>query len=269
MRDYLFFSLIFFVTLTPAHAASDVSQLLKECENHLKANRLTSGLGGTALACYEEVLEKEPNNARALEGLEEIEARYAKWAKRALARGQENKAKQYLASLRQVNPVSPILAELEAQLQPPSSTPTTPSSTIPSQPSETSSPPNETTSQPSEANPPADETTSQIKPSEASPPVSEATSQPGNEPPPQKKAQIVDVGQVYEAINTTECLTWPTPGLRDKSGKNSWDSFYPKKDDIGVIVEELKHCQFDDIIYILKMGKYYVPISSAGAKVVD
>ncbi|MDM8557998.1 tetratricopeptide repeat protein [Candidatus Parabeggiatoa sp. HSG14] len=267
MRHYIFLSFIFFIAFTPAHATSDVSQLLKQCENHLKANRLTSGLGGTALVCYEEVLDKEPSNAKALAGIEEIEARYAKWAKRALNRGQKNKAKQYLASLRQVNPESPILAELEARLQPPSSTPTTPSSTI--QSDKTTPPQSETTSQPSEANPPADETTSQPKPSEASPSPSESTSQPSKEPPPQKKAQIVDVGHVYEAINTTECLTWPTPGLRDKSGKNSWDSFYPKKDDIGIIVEELKHCQFDDIIYILKIDQYYVPISNAGTKVVD
>jgi hypothetical protein len=256
MRNYLFFSFIFFVTFIPAHAAPDVSQLLKKCENHLKANRLTSGLGGTALACYEEVLDKDPNNAKALKGIEEIEARYAKWAKRALDRGQKDKAKQYLASLRQVNSESSTLAELEARLQPSSSTSTTPPPTTPPQPSEANSPQDE-------------KTTSQPKQSEASPP--EPISPPSEEPPPppQKKAQIVDVGQVYEAINTTECLTWPTPGLRDKSGKNSWDSFYPKKDDIGIIIEELKHCQSDDTVYILKIDQYYVPISRPGAKVVE
>jgi len=88
-----------------------------DCQRHLQANRLTTGSGGTAFACYNEVLKSNPNNADALAGLKKIEDRYVKWAKRALRRGQKNKVKRYLDSLRLVNPNSPALAELEAQLQ--------------------------------------------------------------------------------------------------------------------------------------------------------
>lgn len=97
-----------------------VSQLLGVCEKHLTANRLSIGRGGTALACYEEVLKKDPTNAEALVGLEKISAKYQQWIETALAKKQVNQAKQYLASLRKINPESPKLAELEARLNPPS-----------------------------------------------------------------------------------------------------------------------------------------------------
>ncbi len=114
----------------PQPSVPNVSPLLRTCAKHLKANRLTSGRGGTALACYEDVLKKDSNNADALAGLDKIAARYVTWAERALKRGQKNKAKQYLASLRQVNPESPKLARLEEQLLPPSS-PSSPSTPPP------------------------------------------------------------------------------------------------------------------------------------------
>ncbi len=94
----------------------ELDQKLRECVRHFKANRLTRARGGNALACYQAVLKKDPNNAQALKGLKNIEGRYIKWAKRALKKGQANKAKRYLASLRQVNPQSSQLAELESRL---------------------------------------------------------------------------------------------------------------------------------------------------------
>ncbi len=228
MHRYFFFSLIFSIVLIPIHATSsplpDVSQLLHQCEKHFQANRLTIGRGGTALACYQEVLEKYPTNAEALAGLENIEARYAKWAKKALERGQKNQAKRYLDSLRKVNPDSPTLVKLKVRLAATST----------------------------------------------SPPVTSASS---SEAILQRKAQIVDVGKIYELINTTNCLTWPRPDMKKKGGKNGWGSFYPKKGDTGIVVAEKQHCRagntgFDDSIYILKVGQYYVPISSTGALVV-
>ncbi len=107
---FIFFTLI----LNPVHADK-----LRECEKHYKANRLTSGEGETALTCYRDVLKKSPKNAKALAGLKKIASRYVGWAKRALDKGNKNKAKKYLASLRMVAPKSPQLAALEARLSPP------------------------------------------------------------------------------------------------------------------------------------------------------
>jgi formylglycine-generating enzyme required for sulfatase activity/uncharacterized caspase-like protein len=94
----------------------NVAPLLRVCEAHFNANRLTSGRGGNALACYEDVLKKDPTNALALAGLAKIEARYVEWAERALRQKKLDKAKRYLASLRKVNPESPQLAALEQRI---------------------------------------------------------------------------------------------------------------------------------------------------------
>jgi len=88
----LFLSLIFIIM--PAHAF-DLSQKLAECETHFKAKRLTTGEGGTALACYEAVLKKYPTNSEAWRGLDKIKARYQSWMNRAFSRGQQSKVQTY------------------------------------------------------------------------------------------------------------------------------------------------------------------------------
>jgi len=252
-------TLVCLILITHVHAAPtpDVSKSLRECNQHLKANRLTSGDGGTALECYQDVLKMEPTNVKALAGLEKIEARYVKWAKRALKKGQKDKAKRYSASLRMVNPQSPSLAEFDAQLQPSSSVASKPSSEAVATKS------------------PADKSVASSKPTESavSQPSTDESATPSStteEPlPPPKKAQITDVGQIYELINTTECLTWPSDDMKEKGGKNGWDKFYPKKGDLGMIVKEMKHCHLDDNVYIVEMEQYYVPISSIGAQIMS
>lgn len=239
----------FLVVITPVYtvAAPDISQLLSECNQHLKANRLTSGKGGSALSCYQKVLKMEPTNAKALAGLNKIEARYVKWAKRALQKDQKDKAKQYLANLRLVNPQLPVLAELEAQLQPsdkPVATKSPVKSVIPSS---------------------ADKSVA-LRPSTDE---SATPSSINEELPPPRKAQITDIGQIYELINTTECLTWPTPEMKKMGGKNSWGKFYPKKGDTGMIIKEMQHCHLEDNVFIVELEQYYVPINSVGVKIMD
>ncbi|OAD22879.1 Serine/threonine protein kinase [Candidatus Thiomargarita nelsonii] len=90
--------------------APNSSPLLQTCEAHLKAYRLTTGRSGNALACYGEVLKKDPTHAQALAGLEKIEAAYESLINKALDRGQPKKVKQYQAGLHQV-------AALKAKLQ--------------------------------------------------------------------------------------------------------------------------------------------------------
>jgi formylglycine-generating enzyme required for sulfatase activity len=101
-----------------------LAQNLRECKGHFQANRLTTGRGATALACYKDVLRLDANNSTALRGLASIEERYVKWAERALKKGQKSKVRKYLASLRMVNPNSLQLVGLESQLES-MSTPTT------------------------------------------------------------------------------------------------------------------------------------------------
>jgi len=98
-------------------SSQQISRLLRECKKHLNAYRLVTGEGGTAFGCYKEVLKKEPTNLEALAGLKQIEARYARWAKRALDKERLHEARAYLARLRTVNPASVALPSLEARLK--------------------------------------------------------------------------------------------------------------------------------------------------------
>ena len=100
----------------PSNAA-ELARLLQACAQHVQANRLTSGRGGNATDCYEEVLKLDPANSEALTGLANIAVRYVELIQQALQKHDLKKAQQLLASLRTLNPESPKLAELEATIK--------------------------------------------------------------------------------------------------------------------------------------------------------
>jgi len=110
----LILSLIFFIM--PAHAF-DLSQKLAECETHFKANRLTTGEGGTALACYEAVLKQDPTNSEARRGLDQIKARYQSRMNRANRRGQQYKVPDYQRRIGLVDDVKNSRQAIQASLR--------------------------------------------------------------------------------------------------------------------------------------------------------
>ncbi len=98
-----------------ADSLSHESQLkLMTCEVHLKANRLTTGRGGNALECYEQVLASDPDNSKALAGIKQIENKYAAWAESQINRGNLAKASSYLQKIEMINPESEQLTQLQA-----------------------------------------------------------------------------------------------------------------------------------------------------------
>ncbi|MCP5424145.1 MAG: protein kinase [Gammaproteobacteria bacterium] len=99
-----------------AAKAEQVAALLQECADHFKGSRLTTGRGGNAFDCYTQVLQQDPGNAEAQQGLKQIEERYAQWARDALSRDDTEKAEAMLARLEQVNPRSELLADLRTDL---------------------------------------------------------------------------------------------------------------------------------------------------------
>jgi hypothetical protein len=103
-------------TSQPSSTDPDVVSKLQECQAHFDANRLTTGTPGTALVCYQTVLEKNPGHSDALAGLKAIEDRYVAWAKSALQRNQLNKAKRFLANIKKVNRRSQNLVPLRKRL---------------------------------------------------------------------------------------------------------------------------------------------------------
>lgn len=84
--------------------AAGIAERLAQCSAHLEARRLISGEGGTAVECYRAVLERDPGNAEALAGLEEIEDTYAEWARVAIEAGDVARAKANLEKLKILNP---------------------------------------------------------------------------------------------------------------------------------------------------------------------
>jgi len=98
-------------------AAYDPSPKLRTCRAHFDANRLTSGAGGNALACYHAVLRQAPGNSAALAGIDAIAQRYGDWAESNLKRGRLDRSERYLWKIARLSPESPRLTKLQGQLR--------------------------------------------------------------------------------------------------------------------------------------------------------
>jgi serine/threonine-protein kinase PpkA len=101
---------------TQLETRSRITNLLENCSEHFRANRLTTGDGGNALDCYNSVLDLDPGNTIALAGLENMAERYANWAEQSLQNGAPHETRAYLARLIQVNPEFPRLEQLQRRL---------------------------------------------------------------------------------------------------------------------------------------------------------
>ena len=96
--------------------STEVERLLEVCAAHFAANRLTTGVGGTAVECYRKVQSLDPANMVALEGLQRVFDKYAAWVQAALERGDVSKARRYLKKLEELNPEAPVMAELKGEI---------------------------------------------------------------------------------------------------------------------------------------------------------
>ena len=95
-------------------ASTEVERLIEVCEMHFTANRLTTGVGGTALGCYRKVQSLDPANREAVEGLQRVFGKYAAWARAALEKGDAGKARGHVEKLKGLAPEAPEIAELES-----------------------------------------------------------------------------------------------------------------------------------------------------------
>jgi hypothetical protein len=100
----------------PLDDAARLAALLKQCEAHLNANRLTSGKGGNAADCYGEVLRRDRGNSEAQAGLDRIADRYADQAAAALRKGDAKATRSALDRLARLNPSHFRLSELRERL---------------------------------------------------------------------------------------------------------------------------------------------------------
>lgn len=85
--------------------------------------------------------------------------------------------------------------------------------------------------------------------------------------------KIWDAGGIYEELNKTKTLKWPTREIKKKAGKKGWKSYEPKAGDIGEIVHVFEYN--DDrvnsakYIYLLQIENNYVPIGCGYITEVD
>lgn len=100
----------------PVDEAAKTAALLHQCEAHLQANRLTSGKGGNATDCYNQVLKREGGHPEALAGLDRVADRYAEQAADALHRNEIKAARNALGQVAKINPSHPQLPTLREQL---------------------------------------------------------------------------------------------------------------------------------------------------------
>ena len=94
-----------------------VERLLSECRAHHQASRLTAGSGGNALDCYRRVLDEDPGNVQALEGITAIERHYADKAEAALGRERPDAAERSISRLEAINPEHPRIEAFNTRLE--------------------------------------------------------------------------------------------------------------------------------------------------------
>ncbi len=96
---------------------SRVAALLRECRAHHDADRLTAGAGGSALECYRKVLDEEPGNQQALDGIASIEKHYTDKANASLRDETPEAVDSSIKRLETINPEHRMVEKLRARLE--------------------------------------------------------------------------------------------------------------------------------------------------------
>lgn len=94
----------------------EISQRLQQAEQHLAANRLTVPARNNAFEEYRAVLNLEPDNPTALQGLDAIAERYVALVRRELNRNRYQQAQQFVDRGLMVSPGHSALRQLQQQI---------------------------------------------------------------------------------------------------------------------------------------------------------
>ena len=88
-------------------AKDKITKALQDCQNKVNKQQLDD-----AVSCYQRILRDSPNESQAISGLSAVELRYREWAETELARGDFNRAEEYLAKIKAINPRSTAVSEI-------------------------------------------------------------------------------------------------------------------------------------------------------------
>lgn len=76
-----------------------------------------------------------------------------------------------------------------------------------------------------------------------------------------QKLKIYHNGGVYTTANgiDSKFIEWKNEEIKTKAGKSHWKNFEPETGDIGEVIQ-IGKTKYDELIYILKIDSFYVPI---------
>ena len=78
------------------------------------------------------------------------------------------------------------------------------------------------------------------------------------------KVKITDGGQIYDALNTTDCVKWPSAAVKKRAGQSGWESFHPDEGLEGIVLASLPHCDHHTQVVLVSVGEYVVPVTATG-----
>jgi len=81
--------------------------------------------------------------------------------------------------------------------------------------------------------------------------------------------RISDGGQIYDALNTTDCVKWPSAEVKKKAGRDEWKGFNPGTGNEGKVLAALRHCDGKTQVVLVAIGDYVVPVTSKGVEPKD
>lgn len=71
--------------------------------------------------------------------------------------------------------------------------------------------------------------------------------------------KIRNNGGIYLTLNKGDYISFPNDSIKQLSGIDMWEDFHPQTGDTGKVISVSKS-KYDEIIYLIKIDAYYVPI---------
>ena len=86
---------------------------------------------------------------------------------------------------------------------------------------------------------------------------------------PMRQARVINPGDVFDLINRIkgkQALDWPSEEIQKQAGSDFWGDWRPVRGDIGEVIAVCQHPSDGSRVFILKIGKYYVPMGEKGVE---
>ena len=80
---------------------------------------------------------------------------------------------------------------------------------------------------------------------------------------------ITASGQMFDLINTTDCIPWPTEEMKTLGGQSGWAGWVPHNGDTGEGLARTRHCFSDVNVVFVRIGTHYVAIGEPGIQFND